>query len=351
MTHTNIHLGRTLASALLAAGFMVAFTPVQASNAFLKAWQDAYPNSTTDSAGCDTCHGTSTGNLNAYGKDLCVAFGNFIPSDITPYLRALEGLNSDGDTVGPDYSSNLAEINANAQPGWTTTAPNMLTDNFDRRGAALNASVETPPSDVPWPSDTPVYGEPVAIPGGPYTGVVYQDITFDGSGSYDSDDINGGIVSYAWDFDDGSTSTEMMPKHAYSVPGIYTVSLTVRDEEGDVSTNSTSATIISASALDLDIAGFKVSKSVSVGKPVSIQLVVENNGSILGQALATVVGEQKGVEVYRRSQYVFDDTSRGTTTFSFLAYTPTAKDTIAWTVTIADGNADDDRATATTVVK
>ncbi|HRH37472.1 MAG TPA: PKD domain-containing protein, partial [Flavobacteriales bacterium] len=36
-------------------------------------------------------------------------------------------------------------------------------------------------------------------------------------------------VSYAWDFGDGSTSTEQSPVHAWSLPGIYTVTLTVSD--------------------------------------------------------------------------------------------------------------------------
>ncbi|MDH5616518.1 MAG: PKD domain-containing protein, partial [Acidimicrobiia bacterium] len=41
---------------------------------------------------------------------------------------------------------------------------------------------------------------PVADPGGPYTGTVGVAVSFDGSGS--SDDH--GIVSYAWDFGDGT---------------------------------------------------------------------------------------------------------------------------------------------------
>ena len=47
--------------------------------------------------------------------------------------------------------------------------------------------------------------------------------------SYDSD---GNIVSWSWDFGDGSTSNEAEPTHVFSSPGNYTVTLTVRDEKG-----------------------------------------------------------------------------------------------------------------------
>ncbi|WP_140160645.1 PKD domain-containing protein, partial [Algoriphagus antarcticus] len=40
------------------------------------------------------------------------------------------------------------------------------------------------------------------------------------------------IVSYAWTFGDGATSTEANPSHMYATAGTYTVSLTVTDAEG-----------------------------------------------------------------------------------------------------------------------
>jgi PKD repeat protein len=42
----------------------------------------------------------------------------------------------------------------------------------------------------------------------------------------------GEITSYAWDFGDGSTSTEKNPQHTYRNPGSYSVSLTVRGPGG-----------------------------------------------------------------------------------------------------------------------
>ncbi|ANT63381.1 hypothetical protein AYJ57_23130 (plasmid) [Salipiger sp. CCB-MM3] len=53
-------------------------------------------------------------------------------------------------------------------------------------------------------------------------------VTFD----VDVSDAEGHALSYAWDFGDGTTSTEATPSHTYTGTGVYTVSLTVTDELG-----------------------------------------------------------------------------------------------------------------------
>ncbi len=52
-------------------------------------------------------------------------------------------------------------------------------------------------------------------------------VNFDGSGSSDSD---GTIVSYAWDFGDGSVASTEAVTHTYITPGSYSVGLTVTDD-------------------------------------------------------------------------------------------------------------------------
>jgi len=85
---------------------------------------------------------------------------------------------------------------------------------------------------------------PTADPGGPYSGGPGQAIQFDGSGSDDPDGPNGKL-SYEWSLGDGTQAFERDPLHAYSVPGSYTVSLTVRDRKGLPSTSvTTTAEII-----------------------------------------------------------------------------------------------------------
>jgi len=47
-----------------------------------------------------------------------------------------------------------------------------------------------------------------------------------------SSDIDGTIVGWFWDFDDGSTSTLQNPTHFYTSVGTYKVNLTVTDDDG-----------------------------------------------------------------------------------------------------------------------
>jgi PKD repeat protein len=67
------------------------------------------------------------------------------------------------------------------------------------------------------------------------------EIAFDGRRSFDAD---GAIVSYVWDFGDGSTGTGSRPSHAYLVPGDYTVTLTVTDADGAIATDALQANVI-----------------------------------------------------------------------------------------------------------
>lgn len=61
-------------------------------------------------------------------------------------------------------------------------------------------------------------------------GFVNQTIVFDASGSIDPDGI---IISYIWDFGDGTTGTGKTLDHSYTKPGIYLITLTVTDNTGN----------------------------------------------------------------------------------------------------------------------
>jgi PKD repeat protein len=47
-----------------------------------------------------------------------------------------------------------------------------------------------------------------------------------------SDDPDGTIVSYDWDFGDGASGNGLIAEHAYTVAGNYTITLTVTDNDG-----------------------------------------------------------------------------------------------------------------------
>lgn len=75
-------------------------------------------------------------------------------------------------------------------------------------------------------------------------GQVGEEITLDGSASRPA---VGGMVSYHWDFGDGSTGTGAAVSHVYSTPWTYIITLTVVDEGGGVGTATGSISIGGAS--------------------------------------------------------------------------------------------------------
>jgi len=91
---------------------------------------------------------------------------------------------------------------------------------------------------------------PKADADGDYYGSVGESIRFDGTGS--SDGTYGEIVSYSWDFGDGHTGSGEKPSHSYSKGGTYTVTLTVKDDEGATDQDTAKAYINSPPVADPD---------------------------------------------------------------------------------------------------
>lgn len=81
---------------------------------------------------------------------------------------------------------------------------------------------------------------PTSNAGGPYEWYAGIELTFDGSGSTDTDGI---ITSYAWIFGDGTTGGGVKPTHTYTEIKEYTVTLTVTDDGGATDTDTTTAII------------------------------------------------------------------------------------------------------------
>ncbi|GGW32916.1 PKD domain-containing protein [Arenibacter certesii] len=76
-------------------------------------------------------------------------------------------------------------------------------------------------------------------------------VNFSSSGSNDAD---GAIVSYEWNFGDGNTSSLLYPSNTYNTPGSYNVSLTLTDDDNATSIKNISITVLDPIANQAPIA-------------------------------------------------------------------------------------------------
>jgi hypothetical protein len=156
-----------------------------------------------------TANGTATA-----GSDFTAASGSatFAPGQTTQTIT----VSVTGETdLEPDetFTVNLSlPAGTNATLGTTSVTETILNDDY----------------------------APVASAGPDQTADEGSLVSFDGSGSSDAD---GDALSYTWDFNDGGTGTGVRPTHRYLDNGTYTVTLTVDDGHGGVSTDTTVVTV------------------------------------------------------------------------------------------------------------
>ena len=167
---------------------------------------------------------------------------------------------------------------------------------------------------------------PVADAGPDQMALVGETVTFNGSGSYDPD---GTIVSYDWDFGDGTNGTGVTTTHAYSTAGIYTVTLTVTDNEGAPGTDTASVNITAPNEPPVADAG--PDQTALVGETVTF------NGSGSYDPDGTI-------ESY---DWNFGDGTNGTGVTTTHAYSTAGTYTVTLTVTDDEGAAGTDTAIVT----
>ena len=165
---------------------------------------------------------------------------------------------------------------------WTTTAegtftvkaevPSVLgeTDTVDNTFIDGIVTVNPPPPVPPVASFN--YS--------PTSPVVNQNVTFNST----STDSDGWIVSWDWDFGDGTFGTGEIVTHTYVSEGTYNVNLTVTDNDGLTDTALQAITVLPPGEVH-DIAIMSVmpnatEKYVTCLYPVSINVTVVNEGTV-----------------------------------------------------------------------
>ena len=156
----------------------------------------------------------------------------------TVNLSASTSTDSDGSIVG--YSWDLG--NGTTATGVTTqvtyteagTYPVTLTvtdDDGDTGTQVLQIEVSEDPNTAP----------NAAFSQSATSGIAPLSVDFDASAS---EDIDGDIAGYAWNFGNGQSGTGATPSVTYTVPGTYQVTLNVTDNRGAVGT-ATSQVVVS----------------------------------------------------------------------------------------------------------
>ncbi len=174
-----------------------------------------------------------------------------------------DGISFDVDATGPVVTKTGGYVITNGTDSQDfTVALRVTDDNVPARTSLDTAIVTVTNGNV----------APVADPGGPYLGAVGEDVTLDGSGSYDENEQGGAnplwntakskwdeIELYQWDLDgDGLYGSEDTPDEPEgqvvvvnfgSFMGTKTVGLKVTDSFGKSAVQSTSATTVAISDL------------------------------------------------------------------------------------------------------
>jgi large repetitive protein len=99
---------------------------------------------------------------------------------------------------------------------------------------------------------TVVVNEPPVADAGPDQRVSSSEVRFDGAGSQDPD---GEIARYEWDFGDGTSGVGPAPVHVYKSPGDYLARLTVTDDSGTLRSSAADAMQVVVNAAPIADAG------------------------------------------------------------------------------------------------
>jgi PKD repeat protein len=144
---------------------------------------------------------------------------------LTVQFRADESMDPDGQIIEYqwDFGDGSTGFGVTTSHTYTREGTYEVTLTVkDNRGAAAT-------DDLTITVSKRIVAPVAAISATPTQGVAPLTVQFDGGRSADAD---GQIISYRWDFGDGTTADEAQVSHTYTTAGTYTVTLSVRDNDG-----------------------------------------------------------------------------------------------------------------------
>jgi PKD repeat protein len=151
------------------------------------------------------------------------------------YFNATDSYDPEGDTLTYSWDFGDGTGGSGSMPNHTYTNTGTFTVHLqvtDSIGASNSTTRSVTVSADQSPTASFVYS-----PSNPSAG---EDVFFNATASSDPE---GGQLTYAWDFGDGSNSTAETVTHAYTTAGTYTVVLEVTDDKGNTSSISKTITV------------------------------------------------------------------------------------------------------------
>jgi PKD repeat protein len=223
------------------------------------------------------------------------------PAPLSVTLNASGSFDQDGTIVRYDWyfgdggwasgsSATISHIYTTPMSGWVildVTDNNGLTTRASAWLDVLTAATQNAPP-IASATATPSSGDaPLAV-------------TFDGSASTDSD---GSIVSYQWNFGDGTTGSGAAVQHTYQNTGTYAVTLTVTDDDGATASTTLQITAtqkpagtIRVQSIALAVLNSNAGKSVRATVRVTdLSSVAVSGVTVTGNFTGLVSGTVSGV--------------------------------------------------------
>lgn len=133
-----------------------------------------------------------------------------------------------------------------------------------------------------------------------------------------------GTLSYTWDFGDGNTSTAKAPSHSFNKKGIYTVSLTVKNNDG--------CSITHTQANYLNVASYKASFSLPALACQGQQVYLSTTSTPYPSSTRWYIDKQPAYYGYNSFSHSFPDT--GKHTIQLINTFGTCPDTASGTITV-----------------
>jgi serine protease len=170
--------------------------------------------------------------------------------DVSVVFDGSDSYDGDGDTLTYRWDFGDGGTGSGLNPTHTYLAGGTYTVTLIVNDGKADSAPATTDVNIEEVNDAPVADaglDQSVAPG--------ETVNFDGSGS---DDIDDAIVSYHWNFGDGSTGSGVTVTHEYSSDGVFNVTLTVTDASGATGEDTAVVTVLTRTITEVHVSGISM---------------------------------------------------------------------------------------------